>query len=145
MLSFAFIALCFVSLTHVSNARNCYDEQGNALSCSPPFMNAAFGRSVEATNTCGQTTPTEYCPLSGWGRNCQTCDSQSPRSSHPPRLMTDFNSFSGATWWQSDTMLDGIRYPVVVNLTLNLGKFDALHISLPLGKFCLSIFDTIKS
>ena len=42
----------------------CYDDQGKAQRCVPPFVNAAFNQLVEATNTCGNP-PIEYCRQTG--------------------------------------------------------------------------------
>lgn len=118
----ALISLCFGFLFQNVHGQdeNCYDDQGNPKVCLSPFMNPALGKPVEATNTCGQTGPTEYCPLGQ--RTCKVCDSTDPGNSHPANFITDSNDFYGRTWWQSDTMLEGIRYPVVVNLTIDLSK-----------------------
>ena len=42
----------------------CYNDQGKAQRCVPPFVNAAFNQLVEATNTCGNP-PIEYCRQTG--------------------------------------------------------------------------------
>lgn len=118
----ALISLCFGFLFQNVHGQdeNCFDDQGTPKVCLPPFMNPALGKPVEATNTCGQTGPTEYCPLGQ--RTCKVCDSTDPGNSHPANFITDSNDFYGRTWWQSDTILEGIRYPVVVNLTIDLKK-----------------------
>lgn len=123
MRNIALISLWFGFLSQIVHGQyeNCYDDQGNPKVCLPPFMNPALGKPVEATNTCGQTGPTEFCPLGQ--RTCKTCDSTDPRNSHPASFITDSDDYYDRTWWQSDTMLEGIRYPVVVNLTLDLSKY----------------------
>lgn len=36
---------------------SCYDSAGWPTRCIPDFINAAFGKPVIASNTCGQTGP----------------------------------------------------------------------------------------
>lgn len=88
--------------------------------CIPSFENAAFALEVNATNTCGQSGPTEFCVQSGSQVTKKTCDVCS-QSSHSPYYMTDFSSYANRTWWQSETMYENVQYPNQVNLTLHFG------------------------
>ena len=104
---------------------NCYSPDGRPQRCLPPFQNAAFGKNVNASNTCG--TPAErYCVqtgVTGVTQSCHICNSQVPSQSHNSAFLTDLNEEDRPTWWQSSTMLRDIQAPNMVNLTLNLREY----------------------
>lgn len=45
------------------------------------------------------------------------------QGSHSSSFLTDLHDPNNQTWWQSETMYEGIQFPNQVNLTLNLGEF----------------------
>ncbi|XP_038601857.1 laminin subunit gamma-3 [Tachyglossus aculeatus] len=102
----------------------CYDPRGRPQRCLPVFENAAFGREVEVTNTCG-SPPEDYClQMGGPGDTqlCHRCDAQDPDRHHNATYLTDFHSQEESTWWQSQSMAFGVQHPNSVNITLRLGK-----------------------
>lgn len=97
--------------------------------CTPPFENAAYNLQIEATNTCGEDGDTHFCVQTQHSnkKSCDVCQ----QGSHDPYYLTDSHNPQHSTWWQSETMMDGIQYPNQVNLTINLGKsFDITYIRL---------------
>ncbi|XP_077481361.1 netrin 2 [Stigmatopora argus] len=114
----------------------CYDDAGAARRCIPEFINAAFGKEVTVSSTCGRP-PSRSCSVVERGddrpsvRACQICDAADPRRSHPASYLTDLNSAHNVTCWQSENLNTS---PYNVTLTLSLGKkFEITYVSL---QFC---------
>ncbi|XP_006834946.1 PREDICTED: laminin subunit gamma-3 [Chrysochloris asiatica] len=102
----------------------CYDGAGRPQRCLPEFENAAFGRSAEASHTCGHP-PEDFCShvgALGTTAQCQRCDAADPNRHHNASYLTDFHSQDDSTWWQSPSMAFGVQYPTSVKITLRLGK-----------------------
>uniref|UniRef100_A0A8B9QXH5 Netrin 3 n=1 Tax=Anas platyrhynchos TaxID=8839 RepID=A0A8B9QXH5_ANAPL len=75
----------------------CYDESGAPRRCIPEFVNAAFGKEVHASSTCGKP-PTRHCNASD------------PRKAHPPAYLTDLNTASNMTCWRSETLHHSLQF-----------------------------------
>ena len=125
----------------------CHDSEGRAQRCVPEFVNAAYMREVDVTSTCGVNGPTRYCFQTGptdetsmlrlSPTTCDYCDASNGSLAHPNFYLTDVNDNNVQTWWQSETMFEGVQNPnspnqiKQVNLTLHLGKtFDVSYIRL---------------
>ncbi|XP_047497232.1 netrin-1-like isoform X2 [Penaeus indicus] len=114
----------------------CYDDAGaRPKKCIPDFINAAFGRSVEASSTCG-APPSRYCVTSHEkgevNRKCHVCDAEEPARAHPAHYLTDLNNPNNLTCWRS-APVDPLK-PENVSLNISLGKkYELTYISL---QFC---------
>nr|AVK72273.1 netrin [Xenoturbella bocki] len=113
----------------------CYNEEDESVRCIPDFVNAAFGREVVGSSTCG-VPPNRYCVLSRPDpnvevqRSCHICDANSPKRRHPASHLTDLNNPNNLTCWISEY----VQHPQNVTLTLSLGKkFELTYVSL---QFC---------
>ncbi|XP_033886055.1 netrin-3-like [Acipenser ruthenus] len=113
----------------------CYEENGAARRCIPEFINAAFGKEVQVSSTCGSPS-SRSCSITEREerpavRSCQVCDASEPRRAHPASYLTDLNSAHNLTCWQSENFHHS---PHNVTLTLSLGKkFEITYVSL---QFC---------
>lgn len=112
-------------------ADECYDERQRAKRCEPGLVNAAFERRVEVTNECGLRGRIRFCIQTGlFGKkDCEFCDAKDQRRRHPASYLTDHNDNNTHTWWQSESMFDGVQSKInptitQVNLTLYLGRFS---------------------
>lgn len=114
----------------------CYDEMGHRpTKCVPDFINAAYGRTVDASNTCG-IPPTRFCfdkMINGnLKRLCHVCDAKDQARAHPPKYLTDLNNPNNLTCWHSTPMSP--KNNENVTLTLSLGKkYELTYVNL---QFC---------
>jgi len=119
----------------------CYDESGTPKRCSPDFVNAAFGKIIEASSTCGDT-PTRYCLTTPdktgsktATRSCYICDATSAKRRHPSTYLTDLNNPNNLTCWVSEP-LGGDEAAQTPNVSIHLSldkKFEITYVSL---QFC---------
>uniref|UniRef100_A0A915LRW6 Uncharacterized protein n=1 Tax=Meloidogyne javanica TaxID=6303 RepID=A0A915LRW6_MELJA len=59
---------------------------------------------------------------------CDVCDINIPQKAHLTKYLTDSEN---STFWQSETMAEGIKYPQTINLTINLNKqFEITYVHL---------------
>lgn len=111
----------------------CYNDQGDPVRCVPDFINAAFGKPVVASSTCGSDKPSRFCsvkeqPDGGLREECRLCDGRSQVSAYPASFLTDLNNPQNLTCWVSEPTTD---YPSSVALTLSLGKkYEVTYVSL---------------
>ena len=154
--SVALCVLCWVALVNVVSCGNylklfnkqlgggrqvspsdpCYDDMGHRpTKCVPDFINAAFGRKVDASSTCG-SPPTRFCyekqEKGDLKTQCQVCDASDPARSFPSSYLTDLNNPNNLTCWHSAPlkMTDDPN----VTLTLSLGKkYELTYVNI---QFC---------
>ncbi|XP_074648117.1 netrin-1-like isoform X2 [Tubulanus polymorphus] len=113
----------------------CQDENGNPRRCIPDFVNAAFGKLVKASSTCGKPI-TRYCKTSSNDKDgkkttqCYICDDTHPKRKHPAMYLTDLNNPNNLTCWISKPDVKNQN----ITLTLSLEKkFELTYVSL---QFC---------
>ena len=122
----------------------CHTEDGQARRCAPDFVNAAFGKEVVASSTCGDPA-SRYCMSTTdregkTGRSCFVCDANNSKRRHPASHLTDLNNPNNLTCWLSEP-LSNQATPQNVSLTLSLGKkYEITYVSL---QFCSSRPDSM--
>ena len=120
---------------HTFEGKKCVKEDDTAQTCMPRTEDIAFGRKIEANNTCGINGPQEYCVLglNTFDNNkfCRICDSRYAINRHTADLLTDSKQRIIPTRWQSETLFEN-RYPVY--LTLNFQKkYEVTYVKLIFG------------
>ncbi|XP_031210686.1 netrin-3 [Mastomys coucha] len=101
-----------------ASADPCYDEAREPRCCIPGLVNAALGREVLASSTCGKPAN-------------RVCDSSDPQRAHSADLLTSAPGTASPLCWRSDLLQ---RAPFNVTLTVPLGKaFELVFVSL---RFC---------
>ncbi|KAL3104244.1 hypothetical protein niasHS_002271 [Heterodera schachtii] len=122
----------------------CYDSAGRPIRCVPDFINAAFGKPVIASSTCGSGgKPTSFCVLANSAEGllrekCELCDPSVAQLAHPAALLTDLSNANNLTCWVSEPTT---AFPHNVSLTLSLGKkFEITYVSL---HFCGRLADSL--
>ncbi|XP_014649030.1 PREDICTED: netrin-3 isoform X2 [Ceratotherium simum simum] len=96
----------------------CHDQGGAPRSCVPGLVNAALGREVLASSTCGRPAT-------------RVCDASDPRRAHPAALLTSAGGTANPVCWRSESLR---KAPLNVTLTVPLGKaFELVFVSL---RFC---------
>ncbi|CEF71277.1 Netrin-1a [Strongyloides ratti] len=121
----------------------CYDSSGRPIRCVPDFINAAFGKPVIASSTCGVNGPSKFCAIrenvNGLIREvCDICDNTIKSKAHPASLLTDLNNARNLTCWISEPSINKNEN---VTLTVSLGKkFELTYISM---QFCNKIPDSM--
>lgn len=107
-----------LSLGPPAPADPCHDDGGAPRGCVPGLVNAALGREVLASSTCGRPAT-------------RACDASDPRRAHPAALLTSAGSTTSPVCWRSDSLT---QVPHNVTLTVPLGKaFELVFVSL---RFC---------
>ena len=134
----------------------CYDEDDKPRRCVPAFVNAAFGKQVLASSTCGSPPSRLPCELSSTRsplnsleqgkaskhKDCtqssyDVCNSTDPRRQHPAKHLTDLNNPSNMTCWISEP-ISKLQHRNA-SLTLSLGKkYEVTYVSL---QFCTAHID----
>ncbi|XP_037977855.2 laminin subunit gamma-1 [Plutella xylostella] len=136
------LSLLIISATHAqdyyktprigpSKLASCYTNDGQPQRCIPEFENAAYMVQMDVTNTCADSGETMYCIQTSAGTSTRSCDICQPNQFSSYFLTDLHHEQEDQTWWQSETMKEGIQYPNQVNLTLHLGKaYDITYVRL---------------
>lgn len=107
----------------------CYDNYGRPQRCLPEFHNLAYGKKINASQTCGRP-PRKFCKWELRGYTCDVCDNRFPSKTHSVKYLTDLHNQNNVTCWLADPKQSRQN----VSLTLSLGKtYDITYISL---QFC---------
>ncbi|VEN35191.1 unnamed protein product [Callosobruchus maculatus] len=122
-----FVLFCFLCGIEIKNCQEadqtpvigvrgtkCYDDFNRP-------QNAAFGLLMEATNTCGDQGPIEYCEQTGvtGTKLCDVCVA----GQHDSRYLTDRHHQDNPTWWQK-----GLRHNICKDMVLVAATRKLLHI-----------------
>lgn len=98
---------------------------------SPPAINIAQGKKIEATSTCGEdvSEPELFCRLATvagkfeiHGLSCGRCDPSAFSKDHSIKYAIDGTE----RWWQSPPLSRGLQYQRV-NITIDLGQVRLIH------------------